>query len=373
MGFKNVIIGIDASRAALAQHTGTEAYAYRLIQALAEFGSKQVQFRLYTDRAPQTQPWPETPFVETRSIPFPRLWTHVRLAAELHTHPPDVLFVPAHVLPLYCPVPAVVTVHDLAYRFYPETYTRQQRLYLDWSTRRHTRVARHIIADSQATKTDLLQEYHADPAKISVVHLGRDPALQPVDYRQAMLDKYGIKQPYLLYIGTLQPRKNLLRLLTAFSHISQKHPVQLVLAGGKGWLYEQIFAEVNRLGLQNRVLFPGYVNEADKASLISGAELYVYPSLYEGFGIPILEAMACGTPILTSNCSSMAEIAADAAWLIDPLDTEAMVTGLDCLLTDVTLRDKLIQCGLQRVQDFSWEQAAKQVFTVLTEMVEQPK
>ncbi|MFQ5577159.1 MAG: glycosyltransferase family 1 protein, partial [Anaerolineae bacterium] len=140
-----MIIGIDASRAALAHHTGTETYAYRLILAMAPLASADLRLRLYTHQPPQPVPWPESQFVETRVIPLPRLWTHLRLAAEIARHPPDALFIPAHVLPLYCPVPAAVTVHDLGYLYYPDAHTPFQRRYLHWTTRRHARVARRII------------------------------------------------------------------------------------------------------------------------------------------------------------------------------------------------------------------------------------
>ena len=360
-----MLIGIDASRAALAHHTGIETYAYQLIRAMASLSQGKARLRLYAHQPPQRAPWPDGPYVETRIIPFPRLWTHLRLAAEVSRHPPDVLFVPAHVLPLYCPVPAVVTVHDLAYRHHPETYTGFQRRYLDWSTRRHARVARHLIADSAATRDDLLAQYDADPAKISVVHLGRDPSLQPMLDPAATLAKYQIEGQYILYIGTLQPRKNLLRLVEAFHAIHDQVDARLVLAGEKGWLYDQIFARVQALNLNERVIFPGFVAEADKAALISGAAVYAYPSLYEGFGLPILEAMACGTPVLSSNSSSMPEVAGEAALLVDPYRTDAITAGLLRLLTDDALRADLAEKGFQQVQRFSWEKAARRTLDIL--------
>ena len=171
--------GIDASRAARARHTGTETYAFELIKAMARHVDPLEQrLRLYTPHPPEQSDWPDSPpWVETCVIPFPRLWTHLRLSAELHRRPPDALFVPAHVLPLSCPVPALVTVHDLGYRHYPQAHRPFDRRYLEWSTRRHTRVARHILADSQATKDDLVNFYGANPQRISVVYLGRDEAL----------------------------------------------------------------------------------------------------------------------------------------------------------------------------------------------------
>lgn len=361
-----MIIGIDASRAALARHTGTETYAYRLLQAMASLTSAEVRLRLYTRQRPQPTSWPDAPYVETRIIPFPRLWTHLRLAAEISRHPPDVLFVPAHVLPLYCPVPAVVTVHDLGYLYHPQAHPPFQRWYLDWSTKRHTRIARRIIADSGTTRDDLINHYRADPQTIDVVHLGRNPTLNPVADSAPVKARYQIRGDYILYLGTLQPRKNLLRLLEAFHRLSQDHPIKLVLAGEKGWLYDEIFERVQALNLGERVIFPGFIAEADKAALISGAIIYVYPSLYEGFGLPLLEAMACGTPILSSNVSSMPEIAGGAALLVDPYDIKAIAAGLSRLLSDPQLRQTLSHQGFRRLQDFSWPEAAQQTLEILT-------
>ncbi len=383
-------IGIDASRAARAHRTGTETYSLELIKALAGLTSSQRRLRLYTPHPPQHTAWPNSPFVETRIIPWPRLWTHLRLAVELHQHPPDVLFVPAHVLPLYCPVPAVVTVHDLGYRHYPEAHRPFDRRYLDWTTRRHTRVARHIIADSLATKQDLLDFYAANPNQINVVYLGRDEKLARVTDPQLIAQtkaKYHIDGDYLLYIGTLHPRKNLVRLVEAFhqailnltgrggstsdkdvSGLNQQS-LKLVIAGKRGWLYNAIFKRVQSLGLTERVIFPGYVDDHDKPALLSGALVYVFPSLYEGFGLPVLEAMACGTPVLTSNISSLPEVAGEAALLVNPNHTEEIAGGLVQLMTNANLRQQLIERGYGQIHEFSWPRAATQVLEILGKTV----
>jgi glycosyltransferase involved in cell wall biosynthesis len=363
--------GIDASRAARAHRTGTETYSLELIRALAQLASPQHRFRLYTPHPPQPGAWPDAPYVETRVIPWPRLWTHLRLAAELHLHPPDALFVPAHVLPLSCSVPAVVTVHDLGYLHYPEAHRPFDRWYLDWTTRRHTRVARHLIADSQATKNDLIAFYRAKPDQISVVYLGRDETLAPVTDPQVVAAakvKYNISGEYFLYLGTLQPRKNLVRLVDAFHSAIDSLPnesLKLVIAGRQGWLYADIFERVQQLGLAGRVLFPGFIAEADKPALLSGALAYVCPSLYEGFGLPVLEAMACGAPVLTSNVSSLPEVAGPAALLVDPHDTTQISAGLVQLAANTDLRHRLVEQGFRQILQFSWSQAAAQVLEIL--------
>ncbi len=373
-----ITIGLDASRAARAHRTGTETYSLELIKALAKLPAlrqQQHHLRLYTPHPPQHPDWPTASYVETRVIPWPRLWTHLRLATELRQHPPDILFVPAHVLPLYCPVPAIVTVHDLGYLHYPEAHRPFDRWYLDWTTRRHSRLARHIIADSLATKQDLVDFYGARPDRITVVYLGRDEALASITNPQIIAKTkthYNIRGDYLLYLGTLHPRKNLDRLIEAFHMATdslQNQELKLVIAGKRGWLYTEIFERVQRLGLQERVIFPGYIDDAAKPALLSGALAYVFPSLYEGFGLPVLEAMACGVPVLTSNCSSLPEVAGPAALLVDPHNIAEIAAGLIQLITNADLRHRLIEQGYQQIQKFSWQQAARQVLEILEQAV----
>ncbi len=363
-----MIIGIDASRATLANKTGTERYAIEVIKSLATHTDANHRLRLYTHRPPAGD-WVDSPFVETRVIPLPRLWTHLRLAAEISRHPPDVLFVPAHVLPFICPVPAVVTVHDLGYRHFPQTHTRFQRWYLDATTRRHVRMARHIIADSAATADDLQHFYGAAAQNISVVHLGFSPNIAPIPHPNTVPEKYGISGEYVLYMGTLQPRKNLSRLLAAFKEISAQFPqVSLVLAGGKGWLFNRIQSDIARYNLQSRVILPGFIPEADKFALLSGATVFAFPSLYEGFGLPVLEAMACGTPVLTGNTSSLPEVAGEAALLVNPMDTLAIADGLRQLLTTPALRQSLVERGFRQLANFSWEKTGAQIWNILMQV-----
>jgi glycosyltransferase involved in cell wall biosynthesis len=368
-------IGIDASRAARARRTGTETYSLELIRLLADLASPGRRLRLYTPQRPQQADWPDSPYVETRLIPWPRLWTHLRLAAELRQCPPDVLFVPSHVLPLYCPVPAVVTVHDLGYRHYPEAHRPFDRWYLDWTTRRHSRVAHHLIVDSLATKQDLVEFYGARPERITVVYLGRDETLAPVTDCQTIAKikaHYNIRGDYLLYLGTLQPRKNLARLVDAFYKATESLPnkdLKLVIAGKRGWLYNEIYERVQALGLMERVIFPGYVDDKAKPGLLSGALAYVFPSLYEGFGLPVLEAMACGTPVLTSNSSSLPEVAGTAALLVDPHHTDEIAAGLVKLISNAGLRRQLVEQGYQQIQTFSWQKTAGQVLEILEKIV----
>ena len=369
-----MLIGIDASRAVSACPTGTEIYSQRLIEALLALDSPH-RFRLYLRSTPPAGAFPGA---DLRVIPFPRLWTHLRLSWEMTRRPPDALFVPAHVLPIVHPRASLVTVHDLGYLHFPETHPWQQRLYLDLSTRWNTRTAAHLLADSQATKADLVARYNTPPEKITVVYPGRDETLAPVRNPatiEAVKARYGITGDYFLYLGTLQPRKNLSRLITAFATLEPG--TALILAGKRGWLYKDLFAQVRRLGLEGpalssvegRVFFPGYVPDEDKATLLSGALAFAFPSLYEGFGLPVLEAQACGCPVITSTTSSLPEVVRDAALLVDPSDTAAIAAGMQRIATDHVLRETLIERGFANVRRFSWTSCAQSVLSVIEQSV----
>ena len=369
-----MIIGIDASRAASGQRTGTEAYAVHLIRALIPLASERGHtLRLYFNAAPAPDLFPAAPHVIPTVIPLRRMWTHARLGHELRRRPPDVFFTPAHVIPVGIRCPAVATVHDLGYEHFPEAHPRRQLAYLRWSTRHNARVARRVIADSQATAGDLTALYATDPAKIAKVYPGADPDLRRVDDPAAIAAataRYNIPSPYLLYLGTLQPRKNLVRLVEAFA-ASNLHndSYMLVLAGRAGWLAEPLLSAVRGLpdAVQARVLLPGYVDEADKAALLSGATALVFPSLYEGFGFPVLEANACGVPIVCADTSSLPEVAGDAALLVDSLDTAALAEAMWRVVADETVRGALIARGYANLARFNWETAAAQTLDVLEE------
>ena len=361
-----MLIGIDASRALRARRTGTENYSLQLIRHLLALGSEHT-FRLYCDRVPPDGVFGSEATPELRVMPFPRLWTHVRLSWEMVRQPPDVLFVPAHVLPLHHPRRSVVTIHDLGYLHYPQAHTRWQRAYLRWSTGWNAHQSAHLLLDSETTKADLAARHRVPPEKMTVVYPGWDETLHPLAGAAALEDvraRYGLDRPYILHVGTLQPRKNLVRLVEAFARMRDTN-LQLVLAGKKGWLAEPIFRKVEELRLGDAVRFPGYVEDADLSALLSGAVCFAFPSLYEGFGFPVLEAQACGTPVVASNISSVPEVAGDAALFVDPHDTEALAAALARVLHDEALRADLIEEGFANVQRFSWRRCAEQTLAVL--------
>ena len=369
-------IGIDASRALVKKRTGTEHYSAALIEALAKLPeADRYRFVLYANVGSEPEAREGLGFAlpgkwAIRAILFPRLWTHVRLSWEMATSAPGALFVPSHVVPLWHPRRTVVTVHDLGYLQYPQAHTRLSRLYLHISTMFSAHAARRVIAISEATKRDLVERYGINPRKIRVVYHGRDAAFTPIlDPAQIAetTSRYGVTQPYCLHVGTLQPRKNLGVLVEAWEMLrsSVEQPPQLLLAGKRGWLYSDLFSAVESRGLGNLIKFADYVERADLAPLYSGALAFTFPSLYEGFGLPILEAMSCGAPVLASTASSVPEVAGDAGLLLDPHNPTEWADAVERVMHDGELRQSLSRRGLERASQFTWERCARETLAVL--------
>jgi glycosyltransferase involved in cell wall biosynthesis len=228
--------------------------------------------------------------------------------------------------------------------------------------------ADRIIADSEYTKADIIRFYSISEEKVDVVHLGVDEQRGPQESSetQAVLERYGICSPYLLHVGRVEKKKNLCRTLEAFASIKKRltDPIQIVLAGSPGPGGEEVFEVIDRLDLKADVRLVGYARPEDLAALYSEATVFLFPSLYEGFGMPILEAMACGTPVLTSNVTSLPEVAGDAALQVDPLDVESIAQGLLRLLEDPRLREQYIRKGFERIKEFTWEKTARETMAV---------
>jgi glycosyltransferase involved in cell wall biosynthesis len=353
-------IAVDASRANVSARTGTEWYSLELITALA--GIEQRPPLVLYDRQ-GTSFAQLSPADERRVIRMPRLWTHVGLSSAVLRDRPDSLFVPSHVVPVIHPKATVVTIHDLGYRFEPEAHPRATRLMLDVATRWNARSARRIIAISGQTRDDLANEYGVTGSKIRVIHSGLNHGrFRRVDPAPA-LERLRIRQPYVLFLSTIQPRKNLLRLVEAFEHI-ESDDLQLVVAGKVGWLSDGIEAQIDNSRARKRIRRLGHVPDELIPALYSGADVFAFPSLYEGFGMGILEAMACGTPVVTSDRSSMPEIAGAAAILVDPTDVAAIRRGIERARAS-SEREKLVEAGYRRAAEFTWEKTAQETLSVI--------
>ncbi len=285
-------------------------------------------------------------------------WTLRRIEADL-------VHGPVFIAPFIAPCPAVVTIHDLSFIRFPAMFRPANRLYLTLMARLSARRARRLIAVSAHAAAETVQLLGVPPERIDVVYHGVDPVFRPLpdDEVAAFRQRQGAPERFVLFLGTLEPRKNLIRLLEAFARIYNAK-IKLVLAGGKGWLYDELFARVEDLGLEEAVIFPGYVDAKDLPLWYNAATVVAYPSLYEGFGLPVLEAQACGTPVLTSNVSSLPEAAGDAALKVDPYDVDALAEGLNRMLTDASLRRELRERGLAHARQFSWTRTAQETARV---------
>jgi glycosyltransferase involved in cell wall biosynthesis len=308
-------------------------------------------------------------------------WEQVVQPFALQKERVDLLHALAFVTPLFSPCPSVVTIYDLSFLLYPESFKRAKRFYLGLFTRLSARRARRIIAISESTKRDVVRRLGVSPEKVQVVYCGIDETLRPLAKDQVadFRSKRGLPERFVLFVGTIEPRKNVTRLIEAFADLRSFDAAQdrfaicdlrLVIGGAKGWFYEDVFARVKELGLEGEVMFPGYIPVSELPLWYNAAELLVYPSLYEGFGLPPLEAMACGTPVVAANTSSLPEVVGEAGLTVDPLDVEGLAEAMRRALSDAALRQEMRERGLQRARGFSWTKTALETVQVYRRAME---
>ncbi len=311
-----------------------------------------------------------------------RIWFRARLPApvEVFAGRADLYHATDFVLPPVLPgARTVLTVHDLTFERDPSSAPPRLLPFLKRVVPRSARRATHIVADSYATARDLTELYGIAPARITTIHSGVDARFKPataaavtwpVQQGAALRKRYQLGDaPFVLTVGTMQRRKNHLTLVRAFAKMDSSN-VNLVIAGGQGWLYDEVLAEIKALGLTQRVRLIGFIDDADLPALYRAASVFAFPSLYEGFGLPPLEAMACGVPVVASNASSLPEVIGDAGLMVDPLDVDALAAALAQALNDAKWREKVIPMGLARASTFTWQRAAEQLASVYQHALE---
>jgi len=371
-----MLVGFDATTLR-GRLSGVGYYTARLMDSLANGAGAGVIERLVVL---SNRPVPVTDGgrleVYTRGrLGVRSVWMQLVLPQILRKLRPDVVHFTNYLAPLAGGSPYVVSFHDMSLALVPQYHTLKKRLLTSSLIPLIARFARRILAPSESTRRDVIRLLRVDPARVRVVPYAAAPGFRPVTDGMARLQAaYGVRPPYILYVGTLEPRKNLVRVLSAFARIARSVPDHtLVLAGDRGWKFGAVLREAARPDLAGRVQLLGYVEEEDLPALYSHAEAFVYPSLYEGFGLPVVEAMACGTPVITSRTSSLGEIASDAAWLVDPENEDALAEGLHALATDGGLRQELKRRGLARAASFSWQRTGRETAAVYREVYEETR
>jgi glycosyltransferase involved in cell wall biosynthesis len=361
-----MLIGVDATRAIRPVQTGTESYSHHVIEALLARPT-EYHYRLYVDRDPGSL-LPTSDRSDIRVVKLGHLWTHAGLGVEVLRRPPDLLFIPSHVMPLVCRPPAVAVIHDIGYLWYRSAYTPLAWLLLHLGTIRNARGAARIVVDSQATARDVIRHLGVLPARIRVAYLG-GPAVRQVDPDPALQQRYDLPQRYFLFVGTLQPRKNVPLLLRAFALARRRSRgrVALALAGQAGLGADALKSLTGKLGISDDVRWLGYVPSEDRPGLYAAAAAFVFPSLYEGFGLPAVEAMAWGTPVIASNTSSLPEVVGDAGILVDPRDVDALAEAMTRVLDDSALSERLVTAGRVQAAHFRWEACAEVIESTFAE------
>jgi glycosyltransferase involved in cell wall biosynthesis len=370
-------IGVDA-RLMHHQPAGISRYTWHLLHALAQI-DRDNEFVVFQHRR-HREPIIEQPNFRRATLfaPAHSRLEQLMLPIELLPHRLDLLHSTDFIPPLHSPTPTVITVHDLAFLHWPHFVTKDSAAYYGQIDRAVTR-ARRVIVPSEHTRKDLIGQLGAPADKVSVIYEAADPSFVPLpleETRRTVCDKFDIPPSYIFTVGTIEPRKNLNGLLQAFRILKDRYSVSaetgLVIAGSKGWLYDETLETIQTLGLSDCTFLLGRVSDEDLHRLYVGARCHIHTAYYEGFGLPPLEAMACGTPTIVSNVSSLPEVVNDAALLVDPRDWEEIAVALHRLLTDDDLHAELRRKGLQRAACFSWEQAARQTLDVYRAVIEAP-
>lgn len=365
-------VAINAQLVSLGQtyrNAGVSRYTYMLLEALDRYSDDDLFFTVFVSSA-EAQAAAESPLLHSSRIhlepaqwptasPLQRIaWEQARLPLRLREIGAQVFHAPVNVLPERVPCPSVLTIHDLAFVRYPQYFRPARRMYQRTFTERSARAATQIVAVSESTRQDIIAEFGVAPDRVRVIYPSISPDFQPVTEPAVLArfrEQHALPERYLLYLGTLEPRKNVLTLIEAYGMLlaEEADAPPLILAGAKGWYYDELFTRIRALGLERHVTFAGYVSRDEQALWYAGAALFLYPSLYEGFGLPVAEALACGVPTITSDVSSLPEVAGDVAIQVAPRDAYLMARAMREALADGTLRQRIAVEGPAWTKRFS--------------------
>lgn len=360
------IIGIDGNEANVEKRVGIGEYAYELLKQFSKSPPKadrplaeNFKFQIYLKDRPLSDMPKEGENWKYRVIGPKKFWTQIALPLDLYLHRPrpDVFFTPSHYAPRFSPTPTAISIMDLSYIKFPELFKKNDLYQLRNWTSYSVKKASKVFTISLASKNDIIKEYKLPSNKVIVTY----PGLKPMSEKpKSFMGKY------ILFVGTLQPRKNIVRLVEAFSKIKGKYPdLVLLVVGKKGWLFEEILNSPKKFGVEDKVQFLDFVKDEEMPGLYKKAQCFVLPSLYEGFGLPVLEAMKYGCPVVLSNVSSLPEAGGEGALYFNPQDSNDIAKKLDKVLSDEKLRSEMVKKGYEQVKKFSWEKTARETLKVL--------
>ncbi len=364
-GYEAVVPRFGYTSEGFPNRVGSAEVCFQLLLELSKLDKKN-SYIIYLPSLPTKDMPEESATWEYRVVPAKRFWTLIALPMALRRDRPDIFFSPTHYSPLFMPIKTVLTILDVSYKYFPEMFTKKDLYKLSWWGKYSVKKSKKIITISESSKDDIIITYGISPKNVNVIHLGIKNLPTVSMTKEELFKKYSVNTPYILFVGTLQPRKNVKRLIQAISLLKNKE-VKLVIIGKKGWMYEEILSAPEKFDILNRVTFLHEVVNAELPFFYKHASLFVLPSLYEGFGLPILEAMKYKCPVVTSNVSSLPEAGGDAALYVNPEDVSEIAEKIDEVLGNTKLRDRMIKLGDAQVKKFSWDKAAREVITVFEE------
>lgn len=365
-------IGIDGNEANIEKKVGSNIYAFNLLQWFNKLDHEN-KFSIYLKSQPSREFPEENNNWHYKKLSPKILWTRIRLPLELYLsrNKPNVFFTPGHYAPKYCPVPIAISIMDLSFLHYPDMFRLKDLYKLKKWTKDSVLRANHIFTISEFTKKEIINNYKITDDKITVTYPGLTSGFADLKTTsediKSIKNKFQIRGKYILYLGTIQPRKNLIRLIKAFNRLNEKD-ISLVIAGKKGWHYQDIFTQAEKLN-NKRVLFIGFVTNKEKIVLLKGAVCFTLVSLYEGFGIPVIEAMAMGTPTVISNNSSLPEIVGKTGILVDPINVDSISWGLtQALQLNKSQRKSLAIKNIEFIKKYNWKKTSEKTLEVLYEI-----
>lgn len=367
-GYEAVVPRFGFDENGIPNRVGSSEVCFQLLVQLSKLDTKN-SYTVYVPFAPTSDMPKEGENWRYKIVHGKRLWTLFALKKAVNRDNLDLFFSPTHYSPFFLNCPQIIAILDVSYKYFPELFKKKDLYKLSLWGKYSVKTASKILTISENSKGDIIKEYGVLPSKVAVLHVGiKDVEASPMN-KEEFFKKYKITSPFLLFVGTIQPRKNIKKLIRAFSFVlKQEKDLSLVIVGKKGWMYEEILRSDKEYGVEHSVKFLHDVPNEDLPHFYKYAQCFVLPSLYEGFGLPVLEAMKFGCPVITSNVSSLPEAGGDAALYVDPNNEQDIAQKIEKVLKDKELREDMIKKGHEQVKKFSWEKAAKEVLEVFESM-----